>query len=517
MTLESVKQGIQRSGTVSSVAHSVQNVATELLHKDPPPGFFAATAEAASHAPTIGEIRRGSYAGDGWHAPEQVQQRMRTMSQESDTRRSRRLSASSRERSAEAKDEHSELEMYPTLTEEPSRVSRFDQAHRHKSTPGLGVSEEEERSRATIFDDTKDSITTSERTDHGRIPQPITKDRRVYSSGYIPPPAIPWTTSSWIGLKAFGKWFCTPFGFLLTIYGLNVVAWGGMLFLLLCNASRPMCWAPIHVPGTEGHRSPAASLALGKKYPTYFNCNDINSPRRIWLEIDSQILNSLFCVTGFGLIPWRFRDLYYLLRWRLTSEKRHGRERKLYGMRVLAGIYRNWFRLPDSHTLDQMTTAEYQRQLTKTDTSATSAFPPINTADVESGGDDLRFPLPLSKSPDDPLTDVRAPPTAPWKLDFFVWSQAFNTFFQCCLCGFMWGMNRYDRPSWVTGLFIALGCIIAGAGGYVSFLEGKKVKRVEGVAAGVVREEDGDTLERTRTGRESVVVGEKGKGGVSHV
>lgn len=45
----------------------------------------------------------------------------------------------------------------------------------------------------------------------------------------------------------------------------------------------------------------------------------------------------------------------------------------------------------------------------------------------------------------------------------------------------MWGMNRYDRPSWSTGLFVALGCIVAGLGGYIMFVEGKAVKGVEGV------------------------------------
>jgi hypothetical protein len=39
-------------------------------------------------------------------------------------------------------------------------------------------------------------------------------------------------------LIAFWKYFTTPVGFLVTIYGLNIVAWGGMLFLLLCNACR---------------------------------------------------------------------------------------------------------------------------------------------------------------------------------------------------------------------------------------------------------------------------------------
>lgn len=68
---------------------------------------------------------------------------------------------------------------------------------------------------------------------------------------------------------------------------LNVVAWGGMLFLLLVEAAPAMC------------------------HPT---CNDLYSARRIWVEIDSQILNALFCVTGLGLLPWRLRDTWLLVR-----------------------------------------------------------------------------------------------------------------------------------------------------------------------------------------------------------
>ena len=66
-----------------------------------------------------------------------------------------------------------------------------------------------------------------------------------------------------------------------------------MLFLLLVNAAPAMC------------------------HPT---CNDINSSRRIWIEITCQVENALFCVTGFGLIPWRFRDLYLLLRYRFQGD-----------------------------------------------------------------------------------------------------------------------------------------------------------------------------------------------------
>ncbi|KAF4332437.1 hypothetical protein FBEOM_13767 [Fusarium beomiforme] len=89
------------------------------------------------------------------------------------------------------------------------------------------------------------------------------------------------------GLKAFWKFFKTPVGFLITIYFLNIVAWGAMLFFLLLKAAPAM-------------NHPSA--------------DDDDSPRKKWLEIDSQILNALFCVTGFGLAPWRFRDLYLFVR-----------------------------------------------------------------------------------------------------------------------------------------------------------------------------------------------------------
>ena len=62
------------------------------------------------------------------------------------------------------------------------------------------------------------------------------------------------------------------------IYSLNVVAWGGMLFLILVGAAN-------------------------KTMPD-------EQTRKIWIEIDSQILNALFCIPGLGLIPWRVRDLY---------------------------------------------------------------------------------------------------------------------------------------------------------------------------------------------------------------
>ncbi|KAI9167316.1 hypothetical protein HJFPF1_03442 [Paramyrothecium foliicola] len=260
-----------------------------------------------------------------------------------------------------------------------------------------------------------------------------------FANGYHFPPKHTFAHSTKLGATAFWKYFTTPMGFCVTIYGLNVVAWGGMLFLLLCNASPAMC------------------------YPT---CNDINSPRRKWIEWDSQILNALFCVTGFGLAPWRFRDLYYLLQYRILGKE--------VGLRRLAGINRGWFRLPGS-------------------TELPVELGPETIDSTPNRPDPMTIPFPEKMIPDAPLTGTRARATKVWKLDVVIWLMVWNTFFQACLAGFMWAMNRYTRPSWATGLFIALAFGVAGVAGIMMFIEGKAVKAVEGVP---ISDED---LERLRS------------------
>lgn len=109
-----------------------------------------------------------------------------------------------------------------------------------------------------------DKVAAEEKRSPGLADEPLPIFLRHETSGYIDHPKLPRATSTAVALRAFWKWVLTPMGFLIMLYGLNVVAWGGMLFLLLCNASPAMC------------------------HPT---CNDINSPRRKWIEWDSQILN----------------------------------------------------------------------------------------------------------------------------------------------------------------------------------------------------------------------------------
>lgn len=226
-----------------------------------------------------------------------------------------------------------------------------------------------------------------------------------------------------------GRFFWTPFGCLATVYTLNVVAWGAMDFLLFCNASPAMC------------------------HPT---CDDPNSPRLQWMEIDSLILVALLSVPAFGLAPLRYRDLYFLLRYRLTRNKD--------SLHTLAEYNKDWFRL------DVKVDAELS----------------LTEIEVASGSsEDKRVRNSLSGS----SFGLAAPGTMSlatklWKLDFVVWCKAMNTAFQAVLAAFMWGYNRFDRPSWSTKIFMSFtfSCIVMAK--FTMFLEGRRVRKCEDTIPG---------------------------------
>ncbi|KAI9720787.1 MAG: hypothetical protein M1812_002626 [Candelaria pacifica] len=387
----------------SSGSGRLRSASLRFQDSSPPLGFLHATGSIAAKAPTLSEIRRGSYDHDGWNEAGQLERRNSGFSDDSGNRRLSRTNSAQSPGSPAPKG--------------PGGQSYIE--------GGIAETADEHEVHAEPKSRAQDQVRGSPVTSHQDNTPYMTENGLVYPNGYKPPPKHTWGQATVIGLKGFWKFFITPLGFLVTIYGLNVVAWGGMLFLLLIGGGKAMC------------------------HPT---CNDIESPRRKWIEVDSQILNALFCVTGFGLIPWRFRDLYYLLQFRISK--------KQAGLRKLAGINRGWFRLEGSDRLES-----------RDGTTEAAISPEKDTA----------IPLPVSKTPDPPLTGVRAPPTKMWKLDFVIWAYVLNTFLQAVLSGFMWGYNRYKRPSWSTGTFVALACIVAGAGGYMAFNEGKHVKKIEGV------------------------------------
>ncbi|KAK4932524.1 hypothetical protein LTR66_015966, partial [Elasticomyces elasticus] len=175
---------------------------------------------------------------------------------------------------------------FPSLRDEPSRLTN-DVFHTPGERPetnaapfptvtdegmnaGATAAHEKERMRGVLSEEEVSTSSSGKGTAVGSISIKKTssddsrdlKEHEEISDGYIPPPKKPWTESTAIGLKAFWKWFFTIPGFLITLYGLNVVAWGGMLFLILCGAAPAMC----------SHNTPANH---------FDGCNDINSARKI--------------------------------------------------------------------------------------------------------------------------------------------------------------------------------------------------------------------------------------------
>lgn len=378
---------------------------------NPPSGFMTATSKFASSA-IVGDLPRRNSTNSSLGQPPTRRQTLSDQSTEQVPRESAEL------RHNDQKEVNYSKEAADTVT---------------SSAVASGSAEKD---ASQVGSDTSAVMAKEKSVDTAEATEP-------FDNGYHFPPSYPKSEAFKHGLMSFLHYCITPVGFCVVLYGLNVVAWGGMLFLLLCNASPAMC------------------------YP---DCNDINSPRRVWIEYDSQVLTALFSLTAFGLAPWRFRDLYYLMKYRLM--------RRQDALRRLAGIHSDWFRLSGSADLPV-------------------DVGPENVESLVAQGEvpEAAVPLPPKKIADPPLTAVRAPPTKVWKMDFVIWMAVWNTFFQCVLSGVMWGMNRFDRPSWSTGLFVALGCIVAGVGGVMIFFEGKRVKSVEGVP---LTDRDRERLARDR-------------------
>ncbi|KUJ20991.1 uncharacterized protein LY89DRAFT_704949 [Mollisia scopiformis] len=433
--------------TTSTFQERLRSASKGFSESSPPTGMWIATGQIAASVPSLTDIRRGSYGSEGWSGEGQIREKERRRSTLSRRGSSQTGEELTRRKSSINPNSPRETTSNPDIIPEtvPEVSAESEKTGLGVITSGVPLGASEATNSMSNPAVTEKRIERRSSSDTNITPTQTGKtaaDFRTepFENGYQFPPKHKWTESTATGLKAFWKFFLTPLGFLVTIYGLNVVAWGGMLFLLLCNASPAMC------------------------KPT---CNDINSPRRKWIEVDSQILNALFCVTGFGLIPWRFRDLYYLLQYRVMKNE--------LGLRRLAGINRGWFRLAGSQDLPIE----------------------LGPAEVEAGAEvpESSIPFPISRTPNAPLTGIRAPPTKMWKLDFVIWTMVWNTFLQAVLSGFMWGLNRYNRPSWSTGLFVAMACIVAACGGIMAFIEGKHVKAIEGVP---VSEKDQERLKRDR-------------------
>ncbi|WVF68829.1 hypothetical protein IAT40_003602 [Kwoniella sp. CBS 6097] len=199
------------------------------------------------------------------------------------------------------------------------------------------------------------------------------------------------------GLQGLWTFVKTPMGAITAIYGFLVAFWGAGIVLFLLG------W----IPTSSKER------------------------KSVWVEICSQVENGLFTVTGVGLIPWRAIDTYRMSRiWTLRERSR--RLRKKRGLPAIEDLND----LPDPELIK-----DYVEVLSEKDRK-------------ELRYQQEKFAISQTWYRPHATATHRAFPMK-WAL----WNTILmdgNSFFQCILCGCMWGMTWRERPAWTTGCLIPL-------------------------------------------------------------
>ena len=99
--------GVSRSrstSNASTVSRLVRTASIKLLDSHPPAGAWAATANVTAKAPTVSDIKKGSYCDNGWkEVPQQMESIRRTNTASSNAQGNTELSTKEQSRSNVAK------------------------------------------------------------------------------------------------------------------------------------------------------------------------------------------------------------------------------------------------------------------------------------------------------------------------------------------------------------------------------------------------------------------------------
>ncbi|CAD6568158.1 MAG: hypothetical protein TREMPRED_004307 [Tremellales sp. Tagirdzhanova-0007] len=233
--------------------------------------------------------------------------------------------------------------------------------------------------------------------------------------------------SKWEKTKRIGRgvwtFVKTPMGAFTAVYGFLVAFWGAAIVLFLLG------W-----------------IKTGSK-----------NEKNIWVEISSQVENGLFTLTGVGLIPWRVRDTYRMvIIWR--------RKRLITKLRVARGLAP----IEDPNDLpDPKEAADYVSVLS------------------DEYVEQLRYQQEQFAKSQTWYRPHATETHRAFPIEWALWNTILmdgNSFFQCILCGCMWGLNRHTRPAWTTGTLIPCS-FLCGIGAAVLIWQGsvrtKKFSKIE--------------------------------------
>jgi uncharacterized membrane protein len=137
-------KGRSRTGTnVSTTSSRIRTASIKLMEANPPPGMWAATGSVASRAPSLADIRRGSFGSDGWDEQRQRLDRRSSQGSERADRPSNQRKGSSNQLSVMG------TEPFPAVTEERSSFEVREQEGERDTTKEVGTGIEPKASRMT--------------------------------------------------------------------------------------------------------------------------------------------------------------------------------------------------------------------------------------------------------------------------------------------------------------------------------------------------------------------------------
>ncbi|PPQ99078.1 hypothetical protein CVT24_003638 [Panaeolus cyanescens] len=242
-----------------------------------------------------------------------------------------------------------------------------------------------------------------------------------------------------MGIWSFLK---TPMGIITGIYGFLVVFWGAAIVIFLAKIIN------LHDDNLQG----------------------------FWVEVSSQVETGLFTVTSIGLIPSRildtFRETTHVLLYNIY----------VYSPLLLSGIWKIW--RYKKKTIELRKKAGLPQLFDVDDLPDPYYDPNYVHVLTESEQEDLhRQQRKFQYS----QTWYRAHGTETHRafpINMALWICLMNdgnSIFQIFLCGTMWGMDRFRRPAWSTGILIPASFLCGIAAAILIWRGGERTKRVEEV------------------------------------
>ncbi|KAI0677562.1 hypothetical protein C8Q78DRAFT_98113 [Trametes maxima] len=221
------------------------------------------------------------------------------------------------------------------------------------------------------------------------------------------------------GVWSFVK---TPLGIVTAIYGFFVVFWGtGIVFFLAKFIN-------LHNDITQGY----------------------------WVELCQQVETGLFTATSIGFIPFRVMDTYRVCKiWHY--------KRKIAKLRQKAG-------LPELYDPDDLPDPVYDPNYVQ-----------VLTEDQQI---DLHYQQHKFMASQTWYRPHGTQTHRAFPINLALWicvCNDLNSFFQCLLSGTMWGLDRFARPAWTTGITLPAAFVAGIIAGVLIYWGGRKTRRTQQV------------------------------------